>query len=97
MPVHFEDNPNNPIRPEIVKVTETLFLDIGANLGYFSQLALALGVDHVMAVEPVLRNAHKLAKSALMYNNFTKDGRSGDDRLTLYNYAVGNPQHIDSE
>ena len=52
--------------------TEMIFLDIGANLGYFSQLALGLGVDHVMAIEPVLRNAHKLAKSAVIYNNFTK-------------------------
>ena len=39
-----------------------LFVDVGANIGYFALAAAALGYN-VVAFEPMSRNAKKLAKS----------------------------------
>ena len=50
-------------------------VDVGANLGYFSLAAASLGA-HVIAIEPMSRNARKLAKSILK-NKF-------EDKISLY-------------
>lgn len=42
----------------------TLFVDVGANLGYFSLAMASLG-HHVFAFEPMSRNAKKLIRSVL--------------------------------
>lgn len=56
-----------------------LFVDVGANLGYFSLAAASMGY-HVVAFEPMSRNAKKLAKS-IERNKF-------GPKVTLYQVAV---------
>ena len=56
------------------------FVDVGANLGYFSLAAASLGYS-VVSFEPMSRNARKLARSVAR-NGFK-------DRVTLYQNAVG--------
>jgi FkbM family methyltransferase len=56
-----------------------LFVDVGANLGYFSLAAASMGA-HVIAFEPMSRNARKFSKSILK-NQF-------EGRITLYQNAV---------
>jgi FkbM family methyltransferase len=56
-----------------------LFVDVGANLGYFSLAAASLGA-HVIAFEPMSRNALKFSKS-IAKNRF-------EDRITLFQNAV---------
>jgi len=57
-----------------------LVVDVGANLGYFSQLALALGYE-VLAVEPQARAQPYLAATTARNGNGA--------RLTLYACALG--------
>jgi len=56
-----------------------VFIDVGANIGYFSLAAASMGYN-VIAFEPMSRNAKKLAKSIDM-NGF-------GSRVTLYQNAV---------
>ena len=56
-----------------------VMVDVGANIGYFSLAALALGA-RVIAFEPMSRNARKLSKS-IFRNNF-------QNSITLYQNAV---------
>lgn len=56
-----------------------LFVDVGANLGYFSLAAASLGA-HVIAFEPMSRNARKFSKSILA-NRF-------ENRITLFQNAA---------
>jgi FkbM family methyltransferase len=56
-----------------------VFVDVGANIGYFSLAAASMGYN-VVAFEPMSRNAKKLAKSIKM-NEF-------GSRVTLYQNAV---------
>ena len=55
------------------------FVDVGANLGYFSLMASSLGYD-VIAFEPMSRNARKLARSV------ARNGFGG--RVQLFQDAV---------
>ena len=57
-----------------------LVVDVGANLGYFSLMAAALGHD-VIAFEPMGRNMAKLQASVAANPHF-------DARITLYQNAV---------
>lgn len=57
------------------------FIDVGANVGYFSLMAAAAGV-HVIAVEPIDENVSKLLV-AVERNGFK-------DRVTVLQYAVSN-------
>jgi FkbM family methyltransferase len=76
--VHNGDTPwNHFIWDRIVSLTPSVtevrnnklvFVDVGANLGYFSMAAASLGYD-VVAFEPTSKNANKLAKS-IQRNNF---------------------------
>jgi len=50
------------------KKGEVLFVDVGANIGYFSLIAAALGVP-VVAFEPVTKN-HSVFKKSIELNNF---------------------------
>ena len=61
-----------PGRPPVV-------VDVGANIGYFSLAAAAMGA-RVIAFEPMSRNARKLSKS-IIRNRF-------QDRITLYQNAA---------
>ena len=56
-----------------------VLVDVGANVGYFSLAAAALGA-RVIAFEPMSRNARKLSKS-IIRNRF-------QDSVTLYQNAV---------
>jgi FkbM family methyltransferase len=56
-----------------------LFVDVGANLGYFSLAAASLGA-HVIAFEPLSRNALKFSKS-IAQNRF-------EDRISLFQNVV---------
>lgn len=56
-----------------------VFVDVGANIGYFSLAAASMGYD-VVAFEPMSRNAKKLAKS-IEHNEF-------GTRVILYQNAV---------
>ena len=56
-----------------------VMIDVGANIGYFSLAAAAMGA-RVIAFEPMSRNARKLSKS-IIRNKF-------HDRITLYQNAV---------
>jgi FkbM family methyltransferase len=56
-----------------------VFVDVGANLGYFTLAAASLGYE-VIAFEPMSRNANKLAKS-IQRNNF-------NSHVKLYQNAV---------
>ena len=56
-----------------------VFVDVGANIGYFSLAAASMGYN-VVSFEPMSRNAKKLAKSIEM-NEF-------GPRITLYQNAV---------
>ncbi len=57
-----------------------IFVDVGANLGYFSLMAASLGYT-VVSFEPMSRNARKLARSV--------ERNGWNDRVTLYQNAVG--------
>jgi FkbM family methyltransferase len=57
-----------------------VFVDVGANLGYFTLAAASLGYK-VIAFEPMSRNAQKLAKSIQRNEQFAS-------RVTLYQNAV---------
>ena len=59
---------------------QQLVVDVGANLGYFSLMAAALG-HRVVAFEPMGRNAAKLQASIARNSGF-------DKRITLYQNAV---------
>jgi FkbM family methyltransferase len=59
--------------------TNKLFVDVGANIGYFSLLAASLGYK-VIAFEPMSRNAAKFY-SSIVRNNFS-------DKITLFQNAV---------
>ncbi len=56
-----------------------LVVDVGANLGYFSLAAASLGA-HVIAFEPMSRNARKFSKS-VQRNKF-------EERITLFQNVV---------
>ena len=58
----------------------SLFVDVGANLGYFSLMAASLGYT-VASFEPMSRNARKLSRSV------ARNGFAG--RVSLYQNAVG--------
>jgi FkbM family methyltransferase len=58
----------------------SVFVDVGANLGYFSLMAASLGYT-VVSFEPMSRNARKLARSV------ARNGFAG--RVRLYQNAVG--------
>jgi FkbM family methyltransferase len=58
-----------------------VFVDVGANLGYFTLAAASLGYD-VVAFEPMSRNARKLSRSILR-NNYS-------EYVLLYQNAVTN-------
>ena len=60
-----------------------LIVDVGANLGYFSFMAAAMG-HKVLAFEPMPRNTAKL-HSGIQRNGFAQD-------ITLYPYAAMNTQ-----
>ena len=64
---------------------EITFLDIGANLGYFSLMASSLG-HHTIAVEAVASNAYRINEAALR-SNLSVD---------LYRYAIGESQSTTS-
>ena len=83
--VHQHDRPWDPyIWDRIVSLTSTpdgsVFVDVGANLGYFTLAAASLGYK-VVAFEPMSRNAQKLAKSIQRNEQFSS-------RVTLYQNAV---------
>lgn len=56
-----------------------VFVDVGANIGYFSLQAASMGYN-VVAFEPMSRNAQKLARS-IQHNEF-------DSHVTLYQNVV---------
>lgn len=58
-----------------------VFIDVGANTGFYSLLALAAGADHVHAFEPVAEIAEVLAENAAM-SELAAD-------LTLHRCALG--------
>jgi len=67
------------LTPDDVRLEGLVFVDVGANIGYFSLAAASMGYN-VVAFEPMSRNAKKLAKSIEM-NEF-------DFRMSLYQNAV---------
>jgi FkbM family methyltransferase len=67
------------LTPHNMIESELIFVDVGANIGYFTLAAASLGYD-VIAFEPMSRNAKKLSKS-IEANNFTS-------RVQLYQNAV---------
>jgi FkbM family methyltransferase len=64
-----------------------LFLDIGANLGYYSLLFASIGYD-VLAVEAMPNNAQAIRCSLCLNPSFT-------DRVTLVNTALGSEKDKD--
>jgi FkbM family methyltransferase len=69
--VHFGDKPwDSFIWDRLVQLSSanhhnhTLFVDVGANIGFFSLAMASLG-HHVFAFEPMSRNARKLIQSTL--------------------------------
>ena len=58
-----------------------IVVDVGANIGYFSMMALAMG-RHVVAFEPMERNVERLLAST------ERNGFS--ERVTVYQNAVAN-------
>lgn len=63
-------------------LTGGVVVDLGANIGAFSTLILAVNADeHVIAVEPTADNR------ALLIDNITANG--WDDRCSILPYAVG--------
>ncbi|CAD7922333.1 unnamed protein product [Amoebophrya sp. A120] len=64
---------------------DTLFLDAGANIGYFSLLAAKQGFD-TLSVEMALANAIHIARSAVVHNPGLQD------KLTLYLLALWSAQ-----
>lgn len=67
------------LTPDDVWYEGLVFVDVGANLGYFSLAAASMGYN-VIAFEPMSRNAKKMAKSIEM-NEF-------NFRVSLYQNAV---------
>ena len=72
---------------KIFKTSETLtFIDIGANVGYFSLLAASFGVNAI-AVEPIERNVAKLLK-AIGLNWMVNE-------IRVFQYAMSNKRVAD--
>jgi FkbM family methyltransferase len=67
------------LTPDDAWLEGLVFVDVGANIGYFSLAAASMGYN-VVAFEPMSRNAKKLAKS-IEQNEF-------DFRMSLYQNAV---------
>ena len=70
----FEKNP----RATYLDPEETLFIDAGANIGWFTLLAASGGVD-ALALEISTENALQLSRSANLHNDFSngKNNRNG--------------------
>ena len=62
------------------------FIDVGANIGFFSLMAASLGF-HVIAFEPMPRNAQRLARS-IQRNSGSGGGGFDPDQVVLYRKAV---------
>ena len=68
-----------------VSLSDLTFIDIGANVGWFSLNMAALGVN-VLAFEPMEENIQLIKKSLELKENID----SGvSDRITLYPYGLG--------
>ncbi|XP_053397537.1 uncharacterized protein LOC123552025 isoform X2 [Mercenaria mercenaria] len=61
------------------------FIDIGANIGYFSLLAASVG-QAVVSVEPWTQNIEKL-RNSIQKNKF-------EDKITILNNAVSNDRRV---
>lgn len=65
---------------EILKKNKLLFIDIGANIGYYSLLAASIGVKCI-AFEPIKKN-YELFEKSIKENNF-------QHLIKLYKIALG--------
>eukprot|EP00392_Amoebophrya_sp_AT5.2_P004305 g4313.t1 len=68
---------------------DTLFIDAGANMGYFSLLAASNGFD-VLSAEMSVQNALHLARSAALHNE-----EHIADKITLYLLALSAADGVD--
>lgn len=69
-----EENPEN----------EVYFLDIGANIGWYTLAAASLGFK-TLAFEPFNENLHYIEQSLLVNEGFS-------DLVTVYDYALGDKE-----
>jgi len=65
---------------EILKKDKLLFIDIGANIGYYSLLAASIGIKCI-AFEPIQKN-YRLFEKSIKQNNF-------QHLIKLYKIALG--------
>jgi FkbM family methyltransferase len=65
---------------EILKKNKLLFIDIGANIGYYSLLAASIGIKSI-AFEPIKKN-YRIFEKSIKKNNF-------QDLIKLYKVALG--------
>lgn len=61
---------------------DSVFLDIGANIGYYACMLAASGVRHVIAVEP-----HPVTQGRLKFNI---EANQFQDQVTIAPFALGN-------
>merc|ERR1719410_2481902 len=67
---------------------ESIMLDVGSNIGWFSLVAAAHGASKVYAFEPNLQNTVRLCES-ISLNRWLKDDRSRDIVIPI-SKGVGN-------
>jgi FkbM family methyltransferase len=65
---------------EILKKDKLLFIDIGANIGYYSLLAASIGITCI-AFEPIKKN-YRIFEKSIKENNF-------QDLIKIYKVALG--------
>jgi FkbM family methyltransferase len=65
---------------EILKKDKLLFIDIGANIGYYSLLAASIGIKCI-AFEPIEKN-YRIFEKSIKDNNF-------QDLIKIYKVALG--------
>jgi len=76
---------NDYTKEHNVNLSDLTFVDIGANIGWFSLNMAALGVN-VLAFEPMEANI-KIFQNSLRMSQNVKSGVSG--RITLYEHGLG--------
>lgn len=66
---------------------ESVFIDVGANIGYFSMLAAQQNARKVLAIEPIPKT-YKILKMNISHNLFT-------DIIEPFNVALGSRRHTE--
>jgi len=69
---------------EISKNQNSIFLDIGANMGYYSIMASDFGFDKIYAFEPLPKMMKRMSKNIKVNNNYSLIYKSRGNSVFKY-------------